>query len=567
MSADRLRPQYQGRLELTWTNKDERLLAEPDGSYTWVPPADYRVAEVRLLHTVGTVGDVTAERGRARDNLFIRGDALNALTSLTSLPEFGREYAGRVKLAYLDPPFNTQQSFLHYDDALEHSVWLTMMRDRLVQIRDLLASNGSVWVHCDDSEQHRLRCVMDEVFGPENFIATVIWEKTTSGRNDAQFFSTDQDYILVYARNRAQLQLNRLAPSEAAYKAYKNQDDDPRGPWREIDYKGPKTADERPNLYYPIRHPFTGKDVWPRRERVWAFGRELHRDHIAENLLWWGKTGQYRFPKLKKFLGSGIGPMVPRTFWGEADADTSRRAKDEIKKLFPDETPFATPKPEKLLHRIIEIGTDPEDIVLDCFVGSGTTAAVAHKCGRRWIGIEISSDTLDRYALPRLTKVVESTEPGGITEAVGWDGGGGFRVLDVAPSMFRADGGQVFLSEWAANVKLAEVTAAQLHYDYEYEPPFCGRRGRSRLAVIDGLVNEDVIRLVIRALPEAERLVACGTAIDPAARDVLRQLRPGSMVRKIPQSILQEYRLTVRDKRPLFSSLPAAVAIEPVASA
>jgi adenine-specific DNA-methyltransferase len=162
---------YTGRLELTWTNKDQRLLASEDGSYEWVPPSDYRVAEVRLLRDAGVVGAVKSQRDRAQDNLLIQGDALNALTSLIELPEFAREYVGKVRLAYLDPPFNTQQSFLHYDDALEHSVWLTVLRDRLTQIKTLLSAEGSVWVHCDDSEQAYLKVMMDEVFGRDNFIA------------------------------------------------------------------------------------------------------------------------------------------------------------------------------------------------------------------------------------------------------------------------------------------------------------------------------------------------------------------------------------------------------------
>ncbi len=555
-------PTYEGRLELTWTNKPLRLLAHEDGSYEWVSPSDYRVAEVRLLHDAGTVGEVHGTRDRAKDNLLIRGDALNALTSLIELPEFEREYVGKVKLAYLDPPFNTQQSFLHYDDALEHSVWLTMMRDRLLQVRMLLGSTGSVWVHCDDAEQHRLRCAMDEVFGPQNFVATVIWEKTTSSRNDAQFFSTDHDYILVYARDRENLQLNRMEPSDSALTAYKNPDNDPRGPWREIDYKGPKSADERPNLYYPLRHPVTGEEVWPRRERVWAYGREEHQRHIRENLLWWGKTGNYRFPKLKKHLGAGVAAMVPRTLWNEREADTSRRAKDESKRLFPGTNPFATPKPERLLARVLAIGSDPDDIILDCFVGSGTTAAVAHKMRRRWLAVEREAETLDTFAVPRLSTVVCGEDAGGVTEMVGWEGGGGFRVLDVAPSMFEAVDGHVFLSEWATNGKLAEVTAAQLHYDYEYAPPFAGRRGRSRLAVIDGLVNEAVVQLVVNALPEDERVVVCGTAIDPEAKDALRKLRPGSTVRKIPHSILQEYRQAARWTQPrLFAGASNGVGV------
>ncbi len=170
--------------------------------------------------------------------------------------------------------------------------------------------------------------------------------------------------------------------------------------------------------------------------------------------------------------------------------------------------------------------------------------------GRRWIGVERNRETLDTFVIPRLTKVVHGTDPGGVTVEAGWQGNGSFRILDVAPSMFTAEGGQVFLSDWATNGKLAEATAAQLHYRYAYDSPFCGRRGRSRLAVIDGLVNEAVIRLLIDALPINEGLVVCGTAIDPDARDVLRELRRGSAVRKIPQSILQEYRQATRWTQP-----------------
>jgi adenine-specific DNA-methyltransferase len=236
------------------------------------------------------------------------------------------------------------------------------------------------------------------------------------------------------------------------------------------------------------------------------------------------------------------------------DVKTTRQAKAHLRKLFPGVTPFETPKPEELMARIVGLATVEGDIVLDCFVGSGTTAAVAQKMGRRWVAVERETDTLKTFTVPRLTKVVEGSDPGGVTEALGWDGGGGFRILEVAPSMFRAERDHVFLSEWATNGKLAEVTAAQLHYDYEHDPPFCGRRGRSRLAVVDGLLNEDVVRLLDGALPDNERLVACGTAIDPMARDVLRKLRPGSTVRKIPQSILQEYRLVVRGKQQTSST-------------
>jgi adenine-specific DNA-methyltransferase len=538
--------QYHGRLELTWTNKDQALLWSEDGSYGWVSPADYRVAEVRLLHEAGEVGQVGPVSRRAADNLLIRGDALNALTSLARIPEFQREYLGKVKVAYLDPPFNTQQAFEHYDDALEHSVWLTMMRDRLVQIKRLLREDGSVWVHLDDAEMPYCKIVMDEVFGRENFITVVIWQKTTSGRNDAQFFSTDHDYILVYARQRATLKLNRLSSIDSDATAYKNPDNDPRGRWREIDYKGPKSADERPNLYYAIKHPRTGEEVWPRRERVWAYGKDEHERHIREGLLWWGRTGNYRLPKLKRFLGDGIAPLVPRTLWTEAEADTSRRAKDESKRLFPNTAPFSTPKPEKLLGRILTIGSTEGDIVLDCFLGSGTTAAVAHKMGRRWVGVERSADTLATYAVPRLEKVVAGDDPGGITSAVGWAGGAGFRILDVSPSMFVESRGSVVLAEWAVNGRLAEATAAQLGYEFRFDPPFCGFKGRSLLAVVDGLITSEVVELISASLEPNERAVVCGTAIAVDADAALKAVSPGSRVRRIPASILADYRLATR---------------------
>ena len=176
----------QGRLELTWTNKPLRLLAHEDGGYEWVPSSDYRVAEVRLLDDADALGRSRPAEARASDNLLIRGDALNALTSLAELPQFAKELADKVRLAYLDPPFNTQQSWLHYDDALEHSVWLSMMRDRLVQVRKLLAPDGSIWVHCDDSEQAYLKVMMDELFGRSNFIANVVWEKTYTPKSNGR---------------------------------------------------------------------------------------------------------------------------------------------------------------------------------------------------------------------------------------------------------------------------------------------------------------------------------------------------------------------------------------------
>jgi adenine-specific DNA-methyltransferase len=524
---------YEGRLELTWTNKSLRLLAHEDGSYEWIHPADYRVAEVRLLDDVTTVGEVRPNR--AADNLLIRGDALSALRSLARLPEFAEQYLGKVKLAYLDPPFNTQQSFLQYDDALEHSVWLTMMRDRLVQVRDLLSPDGSVWVHCDDSEQHRLRMVLDEVFGPEDFIATVIWEKADSPRNSARQLSIDHDYVVGYSREPSWIPV-RLPRTAEADAIYSNPDDDPRGPWLAGD---PYANKPYSRGLYEIAGP-TGRSFRPPPGRYWRVSEEKLRELDADGRIWWGPTGSAR-PSIKRYL-SEVADLVPRTLWTRDQVGSNRTSKNEMRALFPDAPSFATPKPEALMLRVLSIASNPGDIVLDPFLGSGTAAAVAHKMARRWIGIEREEATVDTYAVPRLTKVVRGEDPGGVTEMTGWSGGGGFRVLTVAPSMFEADGGLVFLADSMTNSRLAEATAAQLGFSFEPSPPFAGRKGRTRLAVIDGLVNEDVVRILVAALGAGERLVVCGTAIDTDARAVLRELRPGSSLRKIPAALLAEYR-------------------------
>jgi len=530
-------PEYEGRLELTWTNKHLRLLAHEDGSYEWVSPSDYRVAEVRLLHDITTVGDVG--KVRAADNLLIRGDALNALTSLARLPEFATEYLGKVKLAYLDPPFNTQQSFLQYDDALEHSVWLTMMRDRLMQIRDLLAPTGSVWVHCDDSEQHRLRCVLDEVFGPHAFIATIIWQKKYS-RDNRPAIGAIHDYIHVYAPQGSQWKdIRNLAPPDAKnLKAYRNPNNDPRGPWRPIPLDvqaGHATASQ----FYEVVTP-GGAVHSPPPGRAWSLTKERLDALISEGAVYFGINGKSK-PNLIRYADE-IEGVVPWTWWPHEEVGHNDESKKEILALFPNEEPFGTPKPERLMDRIIQVATDPGDIVLDPFAGSGTTSAVAHKRQRRWIGIERESSNIEKFIRPRLVKVVDGEDDGGITAASEWLGGGGFRVLDVAPSMFGVDGGMVFLADWMTNGALAEATAAQLGFTYESDPPFSGRKGRTRLAVVDGVVNEAVVRLLVSALSERERVVVCGTGIDTDARPILRELRPGSTLRKIPAALLDEYR-------------------------
>lgn len=599
---------YRGRLELTWTNKDEALLSRDDGSYEWVPKRDHRVKEVRLLRDAGIVGEVHPEADRARDNLLIRGDALHVLTALNSLPEFAAEYAGKVKLVYIDPPFNTGQAFDQYDDGLEHSVWLTMMRDRLEQIKELLSPDGSVWVHLDDAEMAYCKVMMDDIFGRENFIATIVWESAPGGRGDTDIAST-HDYIMVFASDATRWAKvrNGLPRNETQLDRFKNPDNDPRGPWRQGDDGTAKSGGA--NSRWPITLP-SGRVIKPKEGRYWAFSKETFDTACEENRVWFGKDGD-SLPIIKRYLSEVNTEIAPKSWWASGQVGSNQEAKrDHLSKLFPDKLPFATPKPERLLQRIIHISTDPGDIVLDCFGGSGSTAAVAHKMGRRWVTCELSRETLDEHTAPRLQKVVNGEDPGGISStetrvAVGdlpddvapedaarftsllakfapplvepledddelsaaatkfvaalrkaartrkevthnWSGGGGFRILDVAPSMYEEDAGIVVLADWAERSELAEVVAAQLGFAYEPDPPFHGKHGRMRLAVIDGHVDEAAVRLLVRALPEGQRLSLAATSLDPEAAELLAKLKSGSQARVVPQDILLAYRTPAR---------------------
>ena len=531
----------EGKVELTWSNKSQRLitLETPDDGipYEWVAPTDYRVAEVRLLYEVAWVGERTGEK-----NYLVRGDALHALTALCGSSAGPEDFTDQVKLAYLDPPFNTGGAFANYEDNLEKSIWLTMMRDRLKQVEQLLHPDGTIWVHCDDTMQGHLRVMMDEVFLAKNFVATVIWEKVYSPRMDAKQFSSSHDYILVYSKSPS-WQPNRVTRTEPSPQA--NRVDEAGRTYRlrslRKEGKGSRRTD-RPNLWYSIEAP-DGTAIWPVKpdgtEGRWRWGEPTYQEKVAE--VDWQQDRRGVWQAYLRQHDDEAKPIPPMTLWSHEDVGHNHGAIEEIKRLFPNEEPFATPKPERLLQRIIEIATNPGDVVLDCFLGSGTTAATAHKLSRRWVGVEVSTDTIDRFALPRLSMVVAGTDPGGITEDVDWHGGGGFVVLDVEPSMFAEDGGTIVLADWAAGSALGETVAAQLGFWYDPAGPFCGRKGRTRLAVIDGLVNTGAIDLLLEQLDEREVLLVCGTGLDPEAATYLSSQRLGSSAQLIPAAILSAY--------------------------
>lgn len=523
-----------GRLELTWTNKHLRLITTETGGYEWVDPSDPRVSEVRLLQPVETVGYV---EGTDEHNLLIEGDALHALTALNRIPELAARYAGEVRLVYIDPPFNTGQAFANYDDNLEHSVWLSMLRDRLVQIKPLLAANGSIWVHLDDAEVHRCRCVMDEVLGASNFIATVIWQKIYTVKNTAKHLSVDHDYLLVYAADKDQWNRNLLPRTAEMEGRYTNPDHDVRGPWK----AKPLHANKPYNAgVYAVTCPSGRVIAGPPAGSYWRVSAPKLQELIADDRVWFGVNGDGE-PGIKGFLSETRAGKIPQTWWPHDQVGSTGSAKSEIKILFPSETPFATPKPERLMERVIRIATNPGDIVLDCFAGSGSTAAVAHKMGRRWVTSEREADTVERFTRPRLAKVIEGEDSGGITESAGWPGGGGFRHMRVGPSMFDLDAetGDVFLAEWATNGAFSAVVAAQLGFELTDEPPFCGRKGRTQLAVLDGVVGAAEVEFLVAALAERERMMVVGQAFTEDAESTLRSLSPGSRVRHAPHDLLQ----------------------------
>lgn len=528
-----------GRLTLTWANKDRALLSHGESGYEWVDRDDPRAREVRLLDEVGRVGEVS---GDASDNLLIRGDSLDALRALVQTPELAAEYRGKVKLVYIDPPFNTGQAFEHYDDSLEHSVWLGMMRERLVLIKELLSPEGSVWVHLDDAEMAYCKVLMDEIFGRQNFVATVIWEKTDSPRMDAQRFSSAHDSILVFAKtslwspNRDERDVDpREFPHIDEFGRRYNR--------RELRKWGSGSLrSDRPTMWYPIAAP-DGSVAWPirpdGREGRWRWKQSQVLAN-PERIDWIERDGSLQ-PYVKSFAEDGKKPLPPKTLWPIGLVGGNPAARDELKALFPGIEPFSTPKPERLLERVIHIGSNRGDIVLDCFAGSGTTAAVAHKMGRRWVTAELNENTADTFTMPRLEKVVAGVDPGGITEAAGWAGGGGFRDMRIAHSAWQvldSDAGlEVYRAEGADAATLRRAVASQLGYALIEHPVFTGARGRSRLAVVDGVVDATAVADIAAALAEGETALVAGASVTDDAQTTMRELNKGSRVLRIPREL------------------------------
>jgi adenine-specific DNA-methyltransferase len=449
--------------------------------------------------------------GSGDENLVIQGDNLLALKALIPF------YAGRVKCIFIDPPYNTQSAFEHYDDKLEHSQWLSMMYPRLVLLRDLLAEDGSIWVSIDDSEGHYLKVLMDEVFGRGNFVANVIWEKKYAPQNNAIWLSDSHDHIHVYARSKNTWRPNQLPRSDEMNARYKNLDDDPRGVWKPSDFTISLSGGQRGAQYaktgvseniYEIVTP-SGRKLQPARGRCWGASPTRYAELLADNRIWFGPDGN-NVPALKRFLTDVQDGVVAKTIWFRHEVGDNQDAKREVVAVNQHEV-FGTPKPEKLIQRILDLATKPNDIVLDSFLGSGTTAAVAHKMGRRYIGIEMGEHART-HCIPRLQKVVEG-EQGGISEAVNWKGGGGFRFCKLGEPAFDSHG--------RINTAVRFATLAAYVWHYETGEPGQQTFDQPLLGIEDGTAYYLLYNGIL-----GDRRPASGNVLTHAVLDAIKEIFP-----------------------------------------
>lgn len=533
------------KLELTWIGKEKRpklepriLLEETAKSYH----ANHRVTENDIF-----------------DNRLIFGDNLLALKALE------QEFAGKVKCVFIDPPYNTGSAFAHYDDGLEHSIWLSLMRDRLEIIRRLLSEDGSLWITIDHNEAHYLKVLCDEIFGRANFVANVVWQKRTSPEARLQLGAAHDD-VLVYAKNSSKVAINKLSRSDDQTKNFKNPDNDPRGVWASSDF----TAQGwRPNQMYQITSP-SGVVFDPPAGRCWGNVESAFEKLKKDNRIWFGKDGSAR-PRVKTFLSEQEG-VAAWTWWTNSEVGHNQEAKKEVIALFGAENAFDTPKPERLIKRIIELATNPGDLVLDSFAGSGTTGAVAQKIARRWIMIELG-EHCHTHIIPRLQKVIDGEDQCGISEAVNWQGGGGFRYYRLAPSLIVNDrwGNPVINPEYNAAM-LAEALAKLEGFTYAPSEIHWWQHGHSSerdfIYVSTQNLSAEQLQVLADEVGGEKSLLVCCAAFHGVTSAQAEARWPNLTLKKIPKMVLSRCEWGQDDYSLNVSNLPMAeqpvVAPDPV---
>lgn len=525
------------RLELTWIGKDERPRLEPR-----ILLEDESLSYARQM----TEEDIF-------DNRLIHGDNLLALKALE------QEFAGKVKCIYIDPPYNTGSAFAQYDDGLEHSIWLSLIRDRLELLRTLLTEDGSIWISLDDNEVHYLKVMADELFGRANFVANMVWEKRTT-RENRRVFSFNHDHIIVYAKNKAAFEAvrNPLPLNQSVLDRYKNPDRDPRGPWQSISALAQAGHATKSQFYQLVSPSGVTHDLPP--GNCWRYSRDRMAEEVANNNIWFGRDGRGA-PRIKKFLRDAqtdAKGLTPETLWKAEEVGTNDSAKKHVLQLFDGEARFDTPKPEELIARIIEISTMPGEVVLDSFLGSGTTASVAHKLGRRWIGIELGDHAIT-CCHPRIGKVIDGLDSGGVTQVAGWKGGGGFRFFRLAPSLLEKDRwGNWIVSKQYKPEMLAEAMCKLEGFRYSPDPEVFWLHGRSTerdfIYVTTQNLSRDQLQFISDQVgPDRSLLICCG-----AFRG--KNDFPNLTVKKIPQAVLSrcewgrdDYSLNVDEQPPLVA--------------
>lgn len=507
------------KLELTWVGKENEIKVEP--RILIENPALSNISH----KTAGQASIFDAENADGFDNMLIHGDNLLALKALES------KFAGQVKCIYIDPPYNTGYAFAHYDDNLEHSIWLSLMKPRLEIMRNLLDKQGSLWISIDDDEQAYLKVLCDEIFGRSNFVANIIWEKKFSPQNDAKWLSDSHDFIMVYAKDKENWKPNLLPRTADMDERYSNPDNDPRGPWTSSDLTARTYS---ANCDYPITTP-SGRVVSPSASRSWTVDRATFEQLVTDNRVWFGVNGS-NVPRKKTFLSEVQSGVVPMTIWKCSEVGHNQEAKKEVKALIPI-NPFATPKPERLIEKILKIASSKGELVLDSFLGSGTTAAVAQKMGRRWIGIEMG-DHAYTHCKVRLDKVIDGSDQGGISKSVNWKGGGGYRFYELAPTLVVTDkfGNPVINKEYNADM-LAAAMALQEGFTYCPDDTFYWKQGKNENAYIfttTSHVTADYLASIHSEMQDDEYLVIACKTYDSDIEKLFKNIT----VKKIPQVLL-----------------------------
>lgn len=516
------------KLELTWI-----------GKYNEQKPLEPRILIETPEYSYGEVETGVLPNGKPwNGNMLIHGDNLLALKSLE------QDYAGCVKCIYIDPPYNTGNAFEHYDDGLEHSIWLSLMRERLILLRNLLSEDGLIWITLDDNEVHYCKVMCDEIFGRRNFLGNIVWQHSIQGKNDAKTFSVTNNHLLVYSKS--ELFLRYKLPREEKHNVnYSNPDNDPKGAWRSGDVRSPNL---RENLKYDILTP-SGKII-PPPEKGWRWSKDLVKSKIESGEIFFSPDESRIIRKIYLCEQDG---RVPDSLWLGEDSGTTREANSELKEL---NISFGTPKPERLIQRVINISTKSGDIVLDSFLGSGTTAAVAHKMGRRWIGVELGDHAYTHCAI-RLKKVVDGTDQGGISKAQNWQGGGGFKFYELAPSLLNRDkhGNLVINKEYNADM-LAAAMAKHEGFTYAPDIRVYWKQGKGAekdyIFTTTQFLTVEALEQLHEQMGEDESLLICCTSFQSECRTRF----PNITLKKIPQMLLGRCEFDRNDYSLNIVSLP-----------